>query len=67
MGVHRGLIFTIIGVVFTPIVFVHNYHMNESVWLSLVVILGITVPFIVVGVLFMMSHYKKKKVPSATA
>ncbi len=62
-----GLIFTIIGVVFTPIIYVHNYRMNQSVWISLEVVLLITVPFIVVGVLFMVSHFRKKKMRSAAS
>ena len=56
-----GLIFLIIGVVFSPIVFIHNYNMNHSVWMSLGIILIITIPFFIVGVLFMVSHSLKKK------
>ena len=62
-----GLIFTIIGVVFTPIVFTHNYRMNQSLWLSLEVVLLITIPFVVVGVLFMVGHYRKKKMRSVAS
>ena len=60
-----GLIFTIIGLVFTPIIFIHNYRMNESLWMSVGIVLMITIPFVVVGVLFMVSHYKKKKTVSS--
>ena len=56
-----GLIFLIIGVVLSPIVFMHNYNMNHSVWMSLGIILIITIPFVIVGVLFMVSHSLKKK------
>ena len=56
-----GMIFILIGLGFSPIVFLHNYRMNQSVWMSLEIILLITVPFIVVGILFIVSHYKKKK------
>ncbi len=60
-----GLIFTVIGLVFTPVIFIHNYRMNGSLWMSAGIVLMITIPFVVVGVLFMMSHFKKKKaVPS---
>jgi len=55
-----GLIFLIIGVALSPIVFMHNYNMNQSVWMSLGIILAITFPFIIVGVLFMVSHFLKK-------
>ena len=56
-----GIIFTIIGLVTSPLVFLHNYRMNQSVWMSLLIILLITIPFIIVGVLFIASHYRKKK------
>jgi hypothetical protein len=56
-----GLIFTLIGLGFSPIIFMHNYKMNQSVWMSLLIILMITMPFVIVGILFMVSHYMKKK------
>ncbi len=56
-----GILFLIIGIVFTPIIFQHNYRMNHSVWTSLYIILLITVPFILVGILFLTDHYRKKK------
>ncbi len=56
-----GIIFTLIGCAFTPIIFLHNYRMNDSVGMSLIIILTITVPFILVGVLFLLSHHQKNK------
>ena len=56
-----GLIFLIIGLALSPIVFMHNYNMNHSVWMSLGIILAITFPFVIVGLLFMVSHSLKKK------
>jgi len=56
-----GIIFIVIGLGFSPIIFIHNYNMNHSVWMSLGIILAITVPFVIVGVLFIVSHFKKKK------
>lgn len=47
-----GIIFTIIGIVMSPFIYQQNYRMNNSVWVSLEIILMITVPFIVVGALF---------------
>lgn len=56
-----GILFILIGIGFSPFIFLHNYKMNQSVWMSLMVILLITVPFIVVGILFLVSHKMKKK------
>ena len=56
-----GIIFIIIGLGLSPFVFMHNYQMNSSIWMSLGVILSITIPFAIVGVLFMVSHFLKKK------
>jgi len=55
-----GIIFTIIGVVLSPIIYNHNYAMNNSVSMSLGVIATITFPFILVGVLFILGHFLKK-------
>ena len=56
-----GILFIIIGVAASPWVFTHNYEMNHSVWLSLGIIMVITIPFVIVGVLFIISHFLKKK------
>ncbi|OGB62348.1 MAG: hypothetical protein A2Y94_11380 [Caldithrix sp. RBG_13_44_9] len=56
-----GIIFTVIGLGLSPLVFMINYKMNHSIWMSLGIILMITIPFVVVGILFIMSHNKKKK------
>jgi hypothetical protein len=56
-----GLIFIVIGLAFSPFIFMHNYKMNHSVGMSLGIILMITFPFVVVGTLFLISHNKKKK------
>ncbi len=56
-----GLIFIIIGLGLSPIVFMHNYKMNQSIGLSLGIIMAITIPFAIVGILFIVSHYQKKK------
>ena len=55
-----GIIFMIIGLGFSPIIFIHNFKMNQSIWMSLGVISVITVPFAIVGMLFIVSHYRKK-------
>ena len=56
-----GIIFTIIGLGLSPLVFNHNYNMNHSVWMSLGIIFTITIPFVLVGVLFIVGHFQKIK------
>jgi hypothetical protein len=56
-----GIIFTIIGLVLSPLVFQHNYNMNHSVSMSLGIIAIITFPFVIVGILFIFSYSKKRK------
>jgi len=60
-----GIIFIVIGLAFSPYIFIHNYNMNHSVGLSLGIIMLITFPFVVVGILFIISHNKKKNNPPA--
>ena len=57
-----GFIFILIGLVFSPIIFLHNYNMNHSIWMSLGIIMTITIPFVVVGILFIWSSKIKKRV-----
>lgn len=54
-----GVIFIVIGIILSPFVFKMNYNMNNSIWMSLEVVLMITVPFIVVGILFVLSFNQK--------
>jgi hypothetical protein len=55
-----GIIFALIGLGFSPFIYSHNYKMNNSLWMSISIIMMITVPFIVVGILFILSYYKKR-------
>jgi drug/metabolite transporter (DMT)-like permease len=56
-----GIIFIVIGLVLSPFVFMLNYNRNHSIGLSLSIILMITIPFVIVGILFIVSHSLKKK------
>lgn len=56
-----GIIFILIGLGFSPFIYNHNYQMNHSVGMSLGIILIVTLPFIIVGVLFIISHRLKSK------
>ena len=55
-----GILYTIIGLALSPLVYIHNYDMNHSVGMSLGIIAMITFPFVVVGILFIVSYVKKK-------
>ena len=57
-----GIILTIIGLALSIFVFILNYKRNHfSVANSLKNALILTIPFILVGILFILSHYRKKK------
>jgi prolipoprotein diacylglyceryltransferase len=57
-----GIIFTILGFGFSVAVFLLNYNRNHfSAWQSLVTTLIVGIPFVLVGVLFIVSHNKKKR------
>ncbi|HOY31307.1 MAG TPA: hypothetical protein PKW80_05460 [Bacteroidales bacterium] len=56
-----GILFMIIGLSLSPFVFMINYRMNHSVWMSLGIIMALTIPFAITGFLFILSHHLKKK------
>jgi hypothetical protein len=56
-----GAILMVFALGLTPSIYIHNYQMNHSVWISLSVILMINFPFVLTGGLFILSHYLKKK------
>lgn len=56
-----GIIFILIGVGFSPSIYLHNYAMNHSVWISISVILLLNLPFIITGGLFIISRNMKRK------
>jgi hypothetical protein len=57
-----GILFMVIGLGLTPFVYHLNYNMNNSVLMSLGIVLMITIPFVVVGALFIMSYNLKRKI-----
>lgn len=56
-----GITFATIGLAMSPFIYNHNFHMNHSVGKSLLVLLIVTVPFIIVGILFIVSHFVKRR------
>ena len=51
-----GLMLMILALGFSPFIYIHNYNMNHSVWMSLFVILMINFPFILTGGLFVLTR-----------
>jgi len=57
-----GIILTVIGLGLSPFVFMLNHNRNHfSVGASFGIIMMITFPFVVIGILFIISHFLKKK------
>ncbi len=56
-----GIMLTVVGVVLSVLVFMLNFKRNHSFWMSLLIVLMICIPFVVAGVLFIVSDYRKKK------
>jgi Tfp pilus assembly protein PilN len=56
-----GMMFIILGLGLLPFIYNMNYTMNQSVWTSLGVVLVVNFPFVVIGLLFILSHFLKKK------
>jgi len=55
-----GIAFIAIGIIFSPLVYMLNHGRNHfSIAQSLLVVLIITVPFIITGALFLLSHSKR--------
>jgi prolipoprotein diacylglyceryltransferase len=61
-GKTGGIILTIIGLALSMFVFVLNYKRNQfSVANSLKNALILAIPFVLAGILFILSHHRKKK------
>jgi prolipoprotein diacylglyceryltransferase len=56
-----GIILTISGLAFCIFVFVLNYKRNHSIAASLLIVVVICIPFVLAGILFIISHYRRKK------
>jgi hypothetical protein len=56
-----GILFFITGVATSIPVFILNYHRTGSVWMALGIVLLINVPFMMVGTMFLISDYLKKR------
>jgi hypothetical protein len=55
-----GIILTVIGIAWSIFVYILNYRRTGSVGASLLIILMLGIPFVLAGILFIISHYKRK-------
>jgi prolipoprotein diacylglyceryltransferase len=56
-----GIIFIVLGIAWGIFVFYINYHRTGSPGKSLFVVLTLSIPLIIAGILFIFSHNKAKK------
>lgn len=56
-----GIIFTIFGLAFSIFIFIINYKRTQSMQISLLLVLELCIPFVLAGILFIVSHYIKKR------
>ena len=57
-----GIILTIFGLAFSIFIFVFNYKRNHfTVMICLLQTLAVAIPFVLAGILFILSHYRKNK------
>ncbi len=56
-----GIILMVVGLGFSPSVFLLNYHRTGSVWMALGIVALINLPFVMVGGLFILSNFIRKK------
>jgi prolipoprotein diacylglyceryltransferase len=55
-----GIILIIFGLLFCILIFMTNYNRTQSVVTSLFITLILCIPFVVAGILFIISHLRKK-------
>ena len=56
-----GIILTIFGLAFCIFIFIFNYKRTHSVATSLLIALTLCIPFVLAGILFIRSHFRKKE------
>jgi hypothetical protein len=61
-----GIILAAFGLIASPFIFVLNYHRIHSVGGCLLILLMITFPFILTGLLFVWHHYQAKNLVENT-
>ena len=55
-----GIIFTIIGLATSPFIYSLNYNRSHSAGTSMMIVCIVCLPFFIVGILFILSHFRRK-------
>jgi hypothetical protein len=53
-----GILFLLAGLLFIPLIYSINYQRTQSFWMALGIVLIINLPFIITGILFILSYRK---------
>jgi hypothetical protein len=56
-----GILITLVGLAATPFIYNLNFQRTQSVGTTIGVVMMITVPFIIIGVLFIISYFLNRK------
>lgn len=55
-----GILFLLVAIGVSPFIFLMNYDRSHSLRIAIASLLMITLPFFIVGILFIISHFRKK-------
>lgn len=56
-----GILFTLIGLAMAPVIYQHNYNMDQSMGISLGFVMIFALPLVIIGILFILSFIKRRK------
>jgi prolipoprotein diacylglyceryltransferase len=56
-----GILLTALGLILCLFVFFSNYNRTHSIVTSFLIVLALSIPLVLAGILFIISHYRKKK------
>ena len=56
-----GILFTLIGLGLAPVIYQHNFNMDQSMGMSLGFVMIIALPLVIIGILFILSFIKRRK------
>jgi len=55
-----GILFLLTGLLSIPLIYSMNYGRTGSIWIPLTVVLMINIPFVITGLLFILSYRKER-------